>query len=99
MDASLQHRSGKTFEALQRLQRAESGIYCGPLRLLAEEVFRKLNDECSIPCDLRTGQRQIAVANANHVACTVEMADTIKHIDCAVIDEIQMIGDRFVCTI
>ena len=35
--------SGKTFHALEALRRASSGIYCGPLRLLAYEVFEKLN--------------------------------------------------------
>lgn len=30
--------SGKTHNALQRLQTAESGVYCGPLRLLAMEA-------------------------------------------------------------
>lgn len=32
--------SGKTHTALQRLQGAKSGVYCGPLRLLAMEVRR-----------------------------------------------------------
>lgn len=30
-------------QALQRLQEAQTGIYCGPLRLLAWEVYEKLN--------------------------------------------------------
>lgn len=33
--------SGKTYEALQRYMTAKSGIYCGPLRLLAAEVYQK----------------------------------------------------------
>lgn len=36
--------SGKTYQAMQRFLEAESGIYCGPLKLLAMEVFRKSND-------------------------------------------------------
>jgi len=28
---------------------AKSGVYCGPLRLLAFQVFQKLNDLVSIP--------------------------------------------------
>ena len=35
--------SGKTYSALQSFLRAESGIYCGPLKLLASEVFHKAN--------------------------------------------------------
>eukprot|EP00606_Chrysophyceae_sp_TOSAG23-5_P000382 GSChrysophyteH2.ASY1.ANO1.361.1 assembled CDS len=39
--------SGKTYEALQRLRQADpekgGGLYCGPLRLLALEVYESLN--------------------------------------------------------
>ena len=35
--------SGKTYHALQKFTKAKSGIYCGPLRLLATEVFQKTN--------------------------------------------------------
>lgn len=35
--------SGKTYNALKRFKEAESGIYCGPLRLLASEVFKSTN--------------------------------------------------------
>lgn len=41
--------SGKTYEAVQSLQNAKSGIYCGPLRLLANEMYEKLNS-LDIPC-------------------------------------------------
>jgi hypothetical protein len=37
--------SGKTYEALQRFKTSKSGVYCGPLRLLAAEVFRRMNAE------------------------------------------------------
>ncbi len=33
--------SGKTFSAMENLEKAEKGIYCAPLRLLAWEVFLK----------------------------------------------------------
>ncbi len=39
--------SGKTYHALKRLREAESGVYCGPLRMLANEVFHKMNDAVS----------------------------------------------------
>lgn len=35
--------SGKTYQAMQRFLNSESGIYCGPLKLLALEVFKKSN--------------------------------------------------------
>ncbi|KAF4800346.1 ATP-dependent RNA helicase SUPV3L1, mitochondrial [Turdus rufiventris] len=36
--------SGKTYHAIQRFLSAKSGIYCGPLKLLAHEIFQKSND-------------------------------------------------------
>ena len=35
--------SGKTYHALERYRTAKSGVYCGPLKLLAVEVFDKTN--------------------------------------------------------
>ncbi|GLT78522.1 hypothetical protein SLA2020_500540 [Shorea laevis] len=34
---------GKTCHALKRLESSASGIYCGPLRLLAWEVAKRMN--------------------------------------------------------
>lgn len=39
--------SGKTYRAMQRFLEAKSGIYCGPLKLLAMEVFQKSNSQVS----------------------------------------------------
>lgn len=36
--------SGKTYQALERFINAKSGVYCGPLKLLATEVYKKTND-------------------------------------------------------
>lgn len=35
--------SGKTYHALKRFMAAKSGVYCGPLKLLASEIFYKSN--------------------------------------------------------
>lgn len=35
--------SGKTYHALERFRTAKSGVYCGPLKLLATEVYQKTN--------------------------------------------------------
>lgn len=40
--------SGKTYHALERFNMAKSGIYCGPLKLLASEVFNKSNSRVCI---------------------------------------------------
>ncbi|KAL9615003.1 MAG: hypothetical protein Q9167_000534 [Letrouitia subvulpina] len=87
--------SGKTYQALKRLEQAESGIYAGPLRLLAHEVFTRLNNRGKA-CHLITGDERIA-AKGDEVkmsSCTVEMVPTNSHVEVAVIDEIQMIGDK-----
>lgn len=65
------------------------GIYCGPLRLLAWEVAKRLN-KANVPCDLITGQEREEVDGAKHKAVTVEMADVTSDYSCAVVDEIQV---------
>uniref|UniRef100_A0A0B7B5J7 Uncharacterized protein n=1 Tax=Arion vulgaris TaxID=1028688 RepID=A0A0B7B5J7_9EUPU len=49
--------SGKTYHALERFVSAKSGIYCGPLKLLASEVYHKSNDS-GTSCDLVTGEER-----------------------------------------
>ncbi|KAI3652081.1 hypothetical protein MP228_003384 [Amoeboaphelidium protococcarum] len=93
--------SGKTYNALQRLKQAGSGVYFGPLRLLAWEIFHRLNQE-QIACDLVTGEQRLksniltSDSDSLHTASTVEMLNlnVRQPYDVAVIDEIQMISDR-----
>lgn len=78
---------------MKRLEQAESGIYCGPLRLLAHEIFEKMNEK-GVACNLLTGEERREVAPfAPLTSSTVEMASLNKTLDVAVIDEIQMIAD------
>jgi ATP-dependent RNA helicase SUPV3L1/SUV3 len=84
--------SGKTFAALERLKQAKRGMYVGPLRLLAVEVYEKLT-LFGIYCNLQTGQDSREIPFATHMAATVEMASTKEEFDVVVIDEIQMIED------
>ena len=88
--------SGKTYHALQRLEQAKSGIYAGPLRLLAHEVYTRLNAK-GIPCALLTGEeRRIPEGVDRYMSsCTVEMVPLNNAVDVAVIDEIQMMGDDY----
>lgn len=143
--------SGKTHSALERLKQAKSGVYCGPLRLLAEEIFEKLNNE-NVKCNLVTGQKIVLMdamneefedepeetvpdiglkdlenffdeesideivikkeddneelddtqfwqgfahrSSVKHVSCTIEMADLRTPVECALIDEYQMLADQ-----
>ncbi len=86
--------SGKTHLALERLSRAKSGYFCGPLRLLSLEVYERLNREFATPCSLVTGEERRIMDGADHVSCTVEMVDPQRRVEVAVIDEAQMIADR-----
>ena len=40
-----------------RFLQSKSGIYCGPLKMLAVEIFQKCND-ASLNCDLVTGEER-----------------------------------------
>jgi len=86
--------SGKTYDALQALKNAETGVYLGPLRLLALEVAERLNIEGCL-CSLLTGEESIEVPFAEKTASTVELLSYKDHYDVAVIDEAQMIADPF----
>ena len=84
--------SGKTYQALERLKTAKNGIYLGPLRLLALEVYERMQ-EMGVPSTMLTGQEYIEDPNSRVTAATVEMADLDVHYDVAVIDEAQMMAD------
>lgn len=83
---------GKTYEALQRLKTAERGVYLGPLRLLALEVYEKMKD-FGLPCTMLTGEERIYEDGSKVTSSTVEMLDLDQEYDIAVIDEAQMISD------
>ncbi|MDQ0197888.1 DEAD/DEAH box helicase [Neobacillus ginsengisoli] len=85
--------TGKTYHALERMKEATSGLYLAPLRLLALEVYDKLNAEHTL-CSLKTGEEEKIVPNARHTSCTVEMFHEKDYYDVVVIDEAQMITDK-----
>lgn len=85
--------SGKTYDAFQRLVTAESGVYLGPLRLLALEAFSRLNEEFGVSASLITGEERRIVEGSRVTASTIEMLDTNREVEVAVIDEIQLLAD------
>lgn len=87
--------SGKTYNALKRLQESKDGFYAGPLRLLAHEVYSRFRAN-GIACDLITGDdiRLEDAADTKVYASTVEMVSVAKPVEVAVIDEIQMMGSE-----
>ena len=68
------------------------GTYLGPLRLLALEMYDKIN-AAGIPCSMLTGEESIQVENAQIVSSTIELCDCNSHFKTAVIDEAQLIAD------
>lgn len=89
--------SGKTYSALKALEKSNSGYYAGPLRLLAREVYNRFK-AAGKKCNLVTGEEVIEDYDAFGLPVkvssgTIEMVDTTRPMDVAVIDEIQMIED------
>ncbi len=86
--------SGKTHDALEDLKSSASGLYLGPLRLLALEMYDRLNN-AGCPCNLLTGEESLETEGALHTASTIELCDFDSRYETAVIDEAQMITDPF----
>lgn len=84
--------SGKTHDALEALKDAGSGWYLAPLRLLAYEIFDRLNGE-GVACSLLTGEEYIPVEGARITAATIEMFNSAESGACVIIDEAQMLAD------
>lgn len=84
--------TGKTYDALQDLKRAESGVYLAPLRLLAMEVQETMLAD-GIFCSLLTGEEEDILHSATVLSATVEKLDVNHEYEVAVIDECQMIAD------
>lgn len=84
--------SGKTYDAINRLAEAGQGWYLAPLRLLAWEVFDRLNAR-GVPCNLLTGEEHIPVEGAKITASTIEMFNPNAPGEVVVIDEAQMLAD------
>ncbi|HEY2925883.1 helicase-related protein, partial [Piscinibacter sp.] len=84
--------SGKTHAAFERLAQGHDGAYLAPLRLLALEGRDRLVAR-GVACSLLTGEENVPAPHARVVSSTIEMVNTNKPIDVAVIDEAQMIFD------
>lgn len=85
--------SGKTHAALERLKEVTYGMYCAPLRLLAHEVYIRLN-QSGVKCSLLTDQERKEIPMATHSSCTIEMLNLYSVNEVIVIDEIRMINDE-----
>ena len=84
--------SGKTHRAVLALAAARSGMYLGPLRLLALEQRDRVVD-LGTPCSLITGEERDQQSET-HSARTVEMTDFSRRFEVCVLDEMQLAFDR-----
>lgn len=83
--------SSKTHTALSYITPDMKVAYLSPLRLLAIEVYERMNAN-GIPCSLLTGEEEIINPEANMIACTLEMLNE-ENYDVVIVDEYQMIED------
>ena len=84
--------SGKTYAALEELVAAGSGVYAGPLRMLAQEAHRRLAEKLGEESvGLITGEERVN-EHAPVLATTVEMAPQRGNL--LVLDEIQWADDE-----
>lgn len=85
--------SGKTYTAMKALEKADTGYYLAPLRLLALEGYENLKND-GISASLITGEEQIVDEYATHISSTIEMLNFNVDVDVCVIDEVQMLADK-----
>ena len=84
--------SGKTHHALAFLKEQGRGVYAGPLRMLAQEAYRKLAAEIGEErVGLVTGEERVN-PNAPIICCTAEMAPMRG--ETLVLDEVQWAEDE-----
>ena len=87
--------TGKTYVAIEKMLKHETGIFGLPLRLLAREVYDKCVSKVGTEkVALITGEEKIIPSTADYFICTVESMPKDKEVDFVAIDEIQMCADR-----
>ena len=84
--------TGKTYNALEALKKADKGVYLSPLRILALENYEKLNSE-GVKCSLTTGEEEIIHEGASHLSCTIEKLDLKDSYQVAVIRRASVASD------
>ena len=80
--------TGKTYVAIDKMLKYESGIFGFPLRLLAREVYDKCISKVGADrVALITGEEKIIPSSADYFICTVESMPKNKEVDFIAIDE------------
>ncbi len=83
--------TGKTYDSMEMLAHAPSGVYLSPLRMLAYEG-REVIRRYGVKCSFATGEEKELEQGAKHISETIGMLDYNHPYDCAVIDECQLIS-------
>ena len=87
--------TGKTYYAVDRMMGYSSGMAGFPLRLLARENYDKMVAKLGASrVALITGEEKIVPPNAQYFCCTVEAMPLSRDVDCLIVDEIQLCGDK-----
>jgi hypothetical protein len=84
--------SGKTWRALNEMVAGGSGMYLAPLRLLALEGQEEI-EKRGAAASFVTGEERDIREGAAFVASTIEMMDSQRTVEVAVIDEVQLLTD------
>ncbi|MBQ9612078.1 MAG: DEAD/DEAH box helicase [Lachnospiraceae bacterium] len=84
--------SGKTHDAMYAMMMAETGVYYGPLRLMAYEQYERLAG-AGLDAYLLTGEEAAGSPLSHYQSSTIEMMNPEIDYEVAVIDEAQMIAD------
>ena len=91
--------SGKTHQALERLKTVTTGVYLGPLRLLAIEIRDRLQADGFVTSLITGEMREVYPEDSlgpgvpRLTASTIEMLNFTAIVDMAIIDEVQMLAD------
>ena len=86
--------TGKTWVALERMQKHARGMIGFPLRLLARENYDRLvATHGKMAVALITGEEKIIPPRAQYYCCTVEAMPISESFDFVAIDEIQLCAD------
>ena len=70
------------------MKEAETGLYCGPLRLLAMEVFDSVNQEVGRPehvsvcCNFSQHKLQYFRLCIFYISCLPRCVTSVAHVDC-----------------
>lgn len=87
--------TGKTHRAIERMLDFDSGMMGLPLRLLAREVYDKVQARVGAQfVALITGEEKRIPPLARYFVCTVEAMPIERQVDFLAVDEIQLAGHR-----